>query len=383
MDYGVVVFSNISVVRDYFAHWDIPLVNLDTSASSGGTTKLVNFETGEVVMQPRFTQAEIGAALAGYAAQLAKYPGIAIRYDLPYPVPEDLLMNFGDFLEKYNITAVSDIAYLYNQGLGNPLAQPTLFAMKYLDMQQVLDLKNGFPVNALNDNQLIYDKAQAELGSSVFLNSYPTQVVRNENGVSVLISTPSGPKLIRASRLLISIPPTLSNLHFLDLEVEEATLFSQFNNSYYWDAIIRNTGIPDGVSVNNNNPAAPLAIPAMPSMYSLGSTPIPGIFSGYYGSAHYMSDDEVRTDMLATIERIREGLGYPAPADGPEIVELNNHAPFMMTVSTDDVQQGFYKQLQALQGQRRTWYTGAAWNRPASADLWRFTEEFILPYLVA
>ena len=39
-------------------------------------------------------------ALAAYAAQLARYPYLDAGFDLPYPVPSDLLLPFGDFVKK-------------------------------------------------------------------------------------------------------------------------------------------------------------------------------------------------------------------------------------------------------------------------------------------
>ena len=123
-DYGVQVFSNISVITNFFAHFNIPLAPVE--ASSGGVTKYVNFDTGAEVPTSDLIGGNITAAWIEYASQQAKYPTIFPEWDLPYPVPEDLLMPFGDFLRKYDLKAMAYQAFQYDQGAGNILAQPTL-----------------------------------------------------------------------------------------------------------------------------------------------------------------------------------------------------------------------------------------------------------------
>lgn len=96
-----------------------------------------------------------------------------------------------------------------------------------------------------------------------------------------------------------------------------------------------------------------------------------------------MTDDEVKADILATLAQVRSGLGYPAPAEPPEFVGFNLHAPFNMEVSKEAYKNGFYKRLNALQGKKNTWWTGAAWLCQASTSLWDFNERKIVPGVLA
>jgi hypothetical protein len=380
-DYGVQVFSNISVLYNFFSHFNIPLVPLETS--TGGIAKYVNFDTGAEVPTSDLIGGNITAAWLKYASQQAKYSSIYQEWDLPSPVPEDLLIPFGDFLRKYDLKAMAYQAYQYDQGAGNILAQPTLYMMKYQDRVQMHDfLEGGFVRNNLSDNQELYNRAQAELEPNVFLSSNVESIVRKEDSVEVCASTPSGKKYIKASKLLISIPPKLSNLGFLDLDSDDQSLLGQFNNSYYWDAMLQNTGIPDDVSVSNVNPDAAFNLPAMPGTIGISPTPVRGLHAAYYNSPHYMSDEEVQAEMLATVDRVRSSLGYPAPKDKPSFAGFHNHSPFVLTVSTDAIKEGFYKKLLALQGKSSTWWTGATWMNQATATTWRYTEEHVLPGLV-
>lgn len=379
-DYGVQIFSNLSVVHNFFSHFEIPLVRLPPP--SGGNTTMINFETGEVVAPSQLYMGNLTAALLGYAEQEAKYSSIFEDWNLPSPVPEDLLMPFGDFLKKHSLEAFAYIAFIYDQGTANILAQPTLYVMKYQDQVQIRDLLTGsFVVNALQNNQLLYDRAAAELGEKLYLGSQPTQVTRHHNHVEIEVSTPEGTRHIRARKLLVTIPPK-STSQFLDFDENESTMFRQFNNSYYWNAILKHTGIPVGTTLPNVNPAASLNIPAMPAPYTFLASPVPGLHATYYSSPHNMSDAEVADDILATLARVREGAGFPEPDQNPEIVALHKWSPFEITVSMDAIRDGFYNDLMALQGKKNTWYTGATWMNQATSTLWRYTEDKILPHLV-
>jgi hypothetical protein len=256
--------------------------------------------------------------------------------------------------------------------------------MKYLPQTTVTNILTGsFLTTVHHNNHELYDKALVKLGSSALVSSNVTSVVRNSGSVEVTVSTPSGTKLIQASQLLIAIQPKLESLGFLDLDVEEQYLFGQFNNSYYWDALVRNPGMPPGVCVNNANPAAALALPEMPGMYVICATILPDIYSVYYTSPYALSEDYVKNDILTTTAKLVKAFGFPPVNGTPEFVGFNDHRPFELTVSTDDIAGGFYDRLNALQGERNTWYTGATWQAHDSSLIWNWTEYTLLPRLLA
>lgn len=342
---------------------------------------MMNFETGELVSPADLYMGNVTEALLGYAAQQAKYASIFDSFELPDPVPEDLLMPFGDWLKKHGLEAFAYIAFIYDQGLANILAQPTLYVMKYQDRVQIQDLLlSSFVANGLQNNQLLYDRAEAELGHNVHVGSRAEKITRHANHVEVKIVTPDSTKYITASKLLITVPPKLTP-EFLDVDENEAGLFSHFNSSFYWNGILKHTGIPDGVTMPNVNPRATMNLPAMPGLYTFLATPVPGLHSIYYSSPHNMSTEDVAADILATLARVRQGAGYPAPKHEPEFVALHKWSPFETTVSTDAIRAGFYKELLTLQGQKNTWWTGATWLNQATSTLWRYTEEEVLPHL--
>lgn len=283
-------------------------------------------------------------------------------------------------MAKYNLEALVGTVYVFFQGVGNLLAQPTLYIMRYFDQRISTETATGgFLTNPQSNNQLLFDKALRELrssaGSTVLLNSNVTQVKRKAHKVHVEVNTPGGCKRITASKLLIAIPPKLSNLPFMDLSSSDSNLFGKFNNSYYYAAIMSNTGIPaDVLRLTNVDPEAPLSVPAQPAMFVLEALG-KGLYGAYYGSTTPLTEEAVKAEILTQVKR----LGY---SNQPEILAYSDHSPFLLTASTDDIKDGFYEKLLELQGKQNTWWTGAAWNKPATADLWKYTEEQVLPKLM-
>lgn len=163
VDYGVVVFENTSTVTSYFSRFDIPLTSGTGSFATNTTSIYVDFRTGELV--PRYAPEDPTAAFTAYAAELAKYPFLnEPGWNLPVPVPEDLLMPFGDFVSKYGLGAAVQIINQYAQGFGDILTMPTLYLLKYFNRPVLAGAQTAFLTTARRDNSELYEKARAELG---------------------------------------------------------------------------------------------------------------------------------------------------------------------------------------------------------------------------
>jgi hypothetical protein len=164
-DYGVISFDNSSIVRNYFAHFDIPLGSAYTSSKI--ISEYANFKTGEYSSNFSLSSPEaLATALLAYQAQLAKYPYLSNGFDLPSQIPEDFLLTWGAFVEKYQLDNLAFESFLILEGVGNILAQPALYMMKYLDANTVNNiLTGGFVTSENHDNQELYNKALIELGS--------------------------------------------------------------------------------------------------------------------------------------------------------------------------------------------------------------------------
>lgn len=377
IDYGVVVFHDLDIVHNYFNRFNIPLVK---AVSPPSMTEYIDFEAGLLVAN--YTP-PTPTSLATYDAQLAKYPYVEGGFDLQYPVPADLLLPFGDFVKKYVLEDMVPFIFLYAQGLGDLLSQPTLYVFKIFGSDVIKVITTGFLTTARHDNHELYDKALDELGADALVSSHVLAVDRPSDGpgVKVLVSTPSGIKLIKASKLLITIPPKLQNLKPFEVDSTERNLFGQFGNSAYYTGLLTNTGLPDNTTYSNTGSNTPYNLAHLPGLYTISSTGFPGLFDIKYGSVDAIPIAQVKADILATVARLKNAR-LPA-TDQAQFVAFNSHTPFELTVPTKAIAGGFYKSLYALQGRRSTWWTGAAFHTHDSSLLWNFTETHVLPGLVA
>lgn len=379
IDYGVIVFHNMTVVRNYFNRLNIPFEISPIGSPENNT--YVNLNEGEVIAN--FVPSNPINALAAYGAQVARYPGLNAGFYLPDPVPDDLVMPFGEFVQKYNLGDAVQVIADYAEGHGDVLKQMTLNIFMVHGLQSLQSMQTGFLVTANHDDYQIYANALQVLGTDkVLLNSKVAKTNRSfADHVEVTVQTPSGSKVIKARKLLISIPPKLHNLVGFDLDGTENSLFSQFNNTAYYTGLIRNTGLPENMTYTNVDVTAPYSLPDLPGLYAISATAVPGLLDVKYGSQTALPNDAVKADIINTIIRLRESLGIQTN-DEPEFAAYDSHTPFRLTVSPEAVTGGFYNQLNSLQGHLHTFWTGAAFDAHDSSLLWNFTET-LLPQIIA
>ena len=387
IDIGVVEFHNLAFVRNYFGRFNIAL-DLVNFATPGVSTEYVDFQTGKIVKgyaPPNATTS--GAALQAYAAQLAKYPYLDQSLgNLPHPVPADLLLSFGDFIKKYSLQGAIEFFSGYGQGFGDILKLTTLYTIKYFSPGLLQSLQIGFLTTTLHDNSLLYEKAQAELGPNALLSSHVVAMDRsNPSYAKVLVQTPSGRKLIRAKKIVSTIPPILSNLAGFDLDPTELPLFKQFRYHSYYVGILNHSGIPDNLSFVNVGTNTIYNLPILPAAYDISPTGAPGLhlFQAAANTGQVLTNQQVEADVIASIDRMRD-VGTLAESNEPTpgYAIFSSHTPYEVYVSKSAIAGGFYNQLFALQGKRNTFWSGAALVTHDSTNTWQYTETLI-PEIVA
>lgn len=377
IDYGVQTFWNTTTTWEYFKLLDI---SVETYSVASLTNAFFDFATAEqLTVQTNYN-------FTGYEKQLDKYPYLLYSWDLPYPIPEDLILTFAEFISKYNLRSLAYTIYFYSQGLTNILQQLTINIFKMFDSTLISGLSGGDIVTSSHNNGEIFKKASAILGSSnVLLSSTIVAAKRpaNGSGIFLVAKTPSGNKLIKVSSLLISIPPLLDNMDSFDLDEKEELLFSQWEYSSYYTMLVNQTGLPSGYRfMNGNSSSATYNIPELPAPYQVTETSIPGLWYVWYGSPYPLTQGEVEVDVRAVIMRLQEAIvTNSSSCSSPEFVEFRSHTPFKLGVSVKSLENGFYKELNSLQGYRNTWYTGAAFVSQASGILWNYTHS-LLPDII-
>jgi len=378
IDYGVEVYDSLPAAIAFFQRFKIAMI---PEGSVPFAQYSVDLNTGVNVTAtaPSYIQ-----ALETYAGIVQKYAYLAVGYgEIPYPVPVELTEPFGQFIQTYGLQALVPIIWTFAFGVGDLTATTTLDILQLFGPVQLNDLISGtFLVPETHDNSVLYQEAAALLGSDVLYNSVVIDSDRRNGGpVTLVVETPTGCKLIKAKKLLVTIPTTLSNMGPFGLDWQETAVFSQWRTQNSYVAVISNTGLPDDIDVTNVDITQLYGLPKAPFVHEYSFSGDPGHFT-----VTVLGDDTLSADSAKNL--ILEGLANMHKAGTinvtahPEFDAFAPHVPLQLHVTAESIKNGFYKQLYALQGHRNTFYTGAGWAGDYSSVLWQFTEG-ILPAIVA
>lgn len=379
VDFGVQAWIDNPTLRNFTSRFNIPLV---TAVQPPFGTDYIDFKTGKPI--PGFappSQADVATALGTYFGILSQWPYLAGGYNLPDPVPSDLLLPFGDFVKQYGIQAAVPTIWTFAQSVGDLLATPTLYVAQTFGIIQLNALfNNGFVVPANHVNSEIYLKAAGLLGADVLYNTVATDVARHDTGYhQITVKTPTGKKLIKAKKILVTIPPTEENLKPFSLDHNEGQAFLNWQTVTYYTGIIRG-GIPDNLNVINTQAGTTLNIPQTPFVQAFSFSGIPGLHTFHTVSLKKQKDSDVQAEILGSLTTMSAAGTYPAST--PSIEALVNHSPMLLQVSADKIKKGFYANMNALQGVHGTYYTGSAWSGDYTSVLWAFTDA-LLPGIAA
>ena len=385
VDYGVVVFHNLPVVTSFFARFDVPLITLP---AGGGSNAYYDYRTGrQVAGYAPPSPAELGQAITTYYEYLltlkATYYDLDSGFDLPLPVPPDLLLPFGDFVTKYSLQALVPTIFMFGEGLGNLLQMPTVYVLKNFSAQVVSSILAGQFLASPTGNSQVYEKATQFLGDDVLFNSTLQRVERHHDGVTIYADTLEGPRVIRCKKLVVTCPPTLQNLQAFDLDSHESSTLSRFRSNFYWTSLVTLENFPAGIEIDNRGANTLYNLPPLPAVYAVSPTQIPGLYDVKYGSPTYVSDAEVRERIIADVHRLNDPQTFPKPPRLTAFKTFSAHNPFELHVTSNEIAGGFYTALESLQGRNHTFYNGAAFHTHDSSLLWQFTNDHVLPLILA
>ncbi|PLN86731.1 hypothetical protein BDW42DRAFT_189991 [Aspergillus taichungensis] len=398
VDVGVHRYSNISIVRDYFRELGLDWETGDESEDGGGGGRfgnagsIIDLRTGENLDSSSTLDVddddEAQSARNRYLALLRRYePYLDMGFRLPHPVPEELLRPMSDFIARHRLEAMVDPINEFNQDMGNWQQMPALYSLKYANRDA---LTAGMTQPRGRNNSAIYDAARKQLGGDVLLQSRVKSVSRDGRGdVRMVVARTTSPRElrkpavveqeeelvhVRARRILITAPPTLPILSpFLDLDEREEALFAQWQWTGLWPASVRIQGV-DASIMNKRADAryGALELPAICVITQRG--PPDTVVVHYVSDEPMLREEDVRHGIVTELRQLRKA-GFDVSE--PEIITLADHSPYELRVSPRAIADGFYSHLNALQGYRKTFWTGAALQTHDSAQIWRFTEALI------
>ncbi|KLU88222.1 hypothetical protein MAPG_07209 [Magnaporthiopsis poae ATCC 64411] len=392
IDYGVLAYLDLPGVKQFFARFQIPTIAVTGSPFQN---KYIDLKTGKPVPNyPAFSENATREALTTYATVAVQYSkyffpsylGLVELQNSGKPVPEDLTMPFGQFVAKYKIEAALPTIWTFASGLGDVLATPTVFVFQNFNGVHLQQISTGQMFRTAN-NSALFAGVTAYLGDeSLMFGSRVAAADRGASGVKLLVKSRCGKDvLVKAKRLLVTIPPTKDNMYPLDADAAENAVFAKWAYSDLQVGIITGSGLPDGISITNVDPSgdnSTLHLPKGTFVDPIASTGVPGIFRtmvvGPAGMGIQAAKDLVRKSVSA--------MGAAGTFPNLNRIDFPNwtdHGASQLRVSGADLAAGFFSKLYALQGQKSTWFTGAAWTADYTSILWVFTEQAILPGLLA
>ncbi|KAF2625227.1 hypothetical protein BU25DRAFT_432893 [Macroventuria anomochaeta] len=321
IDMGVKLYHEESIVYEWFTRFN-PTIEINVSVTGGAAAQNVDFRTGQIL--------------------------------------DGLPAANQTFVQKYDTADAVQFIFGISPAFDDILELPTLHRFRPLSLG-LLAITNNFQTSSataelLTANSLLLSKVLA------------TERVSDSGSVKVLVDTPKGRNLIIAKKLFMTVPPTPAAL-------TEAV--------GYYTSVIRNAG-PVNITLQNLAPDQPYALPPVPATNNVNPTFVnPSLSLVYCGTkvGQILNDDQAKAAIIADLKRYQAANGME-PTES-EFVAFSNNSPYNMLVGSEATKAGCYKYLYALQGKRNTFWSGAMWRAHDSSGSWAFTNNSVLPALVA
>ncbi|KAK3905695.1 hypothetical protein C8A05DRAFT_30446 [Staphylotrichum tortipilum] len=400
---GKEINVGVQAWMEYKDAFDFPKrMNVSTSGSMQFTPNVaqyVDFKTGKTI--PDYVAPGPDAlypALARYLAVLEQYEDMMLPGLLNFPeakdIPEDLIMPFGQFVDKYDLAAaVPQIWDSTGQGLGDTMNMPTLFVMQASGVPMVKALL-GMAAAAMPASGKLYELFEAVaafLGSDVLYSSTVVSATRKANPAKGIFLTVTGANgkatCIEAKRLLIAVEPTAENMAPFELDTEEAAVLGKFRFPTVYAGILRHPALQtlNAYTGRSTEPGSfnytvfPVA-PQVGRIDYLGGTEDLFQFTAVGGYDDTSASMQAR--LGESIDAMIAAGTLPATEGGKVSFSMfANHGHMHAHVSADELRAGFVTKLNALQGRSNTWYTGAAVSGGFSTVVWEYNK-VLLPKLV-
>jgi hypothetical protein len=346
------------------------------------------------------------AAMQRYLDVLLKYEDMVLPgfFNFPDPakakIPEDLLMPFHQFVEKYDLAdAVPMIWDATAQGLGDTMNVPSIWVMQASGapfVRAMLGLVSSVvpPSGRLYD---LYENVGKFLGGDVLYSSTVVSATRYDernakNGVSLRVKGVGKVKgadkvtCINAKRLLIAMEPTPENMAPFALDKDEAGVLGKFKYATVYAGVIQHPSLQPLNAYTARSPESynhtvfPVA-PLIAHLDHIGGTV--DLFQFTAVGTQHDTPESMKSLLAKSINTLIKGGTLPAAAADASIhySAFANHGKMHAHVTADELRAGFMQRLNGLQGRRHTFYTGAAFSAGFSTVLWEYNT-VLLPKLV-
>ncbi|GAM42415.1 hypothetical protein TCE0_044f16374 [Talaromyces pinophilus] len=393
-DFGVEAFLDLGNATGFFERFGIETAPLSQTAV---TTDYIDFITGEPVNLTTPSWPDQLAAFEKFLSVVEPWtdylqPGYW-NFPEPADIPEDFLIPYGDFITKYGLEAAVPLIYeTTGLGLGNMTQATTMFELQafgtYMAQSLVGQLNSSHP--ASGGNQALYNAIEKDLGGDVLYNSTVLSSLRTDWGVFLTVQNHVTGQitLVTARQLLLAIEPTPDNVAPFNLDSEEERVLSKFTFTREYTAIVNNSAFVPPMSYSNMAAgAAPdnyLVLPNAPFVNEISYMGGDNLFHVIIVGDDSTTEDDAKALLQQNFETLLQAGRLNETYSGQEIeyVSFSVHGAMHARVSVDDVSAGFFQDLNNLQGQRSTWWTGGAFSCNFQTTLWEF-DETLFPKILA
>jgi hypothetical protein len=389
---------------EYKDAFDFPKrMNVSTSGSMSftpNTAQYIDYKTGKPVPDYKAPEAaDMYAALQRYLDVIEKYEDMVLPgfFNFPEPasIPEDLLMPFGEFVEKYDLAAaVPQIWDSTAQGLGDTMNVPTIWVVQASGIPMVRALL-GTGAAAVPESGRLYDLFESVanfLGDDVLYSSTVVSSKRYNNrnpqkDISLQVKGADGKTTcIEAKRLLLAMEPTPENLAPFDLDANEKDILGRFQFPTVYAGILHHPSLQNlNAYTDRSSEPASYNYTAFPVAPQVGRIDYLGGTENLFQFTAVGTSDDTAESMQALIAKSIDTMvaaGTLPAAEGSVSYDIfANHGHMHAHVSADELRAGFMQKLYSLQGLRNTYYTGAAFSAGFTTVLWEYNK-VLLPKLV-
>lgn len=258
-----------------------------------------------------------------------------------------------------------------------------------------LDVLAGSLFQPVGSNSLLYERAEALLGSDVLLSSTVQDARETADGVELLVRQGAKEYLVQARRVLYAAPPSLSNLAPFALDKKEKAVFSQWTEDGEYVGVAEIPCIPHNLSGTYAHEVLVLLLLTLFQVTFLPSTAAPSnylqvkdwpyslqldatgpadshLFRVVLGANYTLTSDAFQTLVAQNVQRMGEAgtIGQCRPT----FKAVSRHSRPLWKQSREQIEGGFVQALYGLQGHRKRWYVGYAWGAPYSSTVWGFVD---------
>ena len=273
------------------------------------------------------------------------------------PNLKDLMLPFSEFCKINGVEEVQRIwiAPFTSFGYGYFDEIPASLVMKYLDVTTALEFVNMRLWTWQEGTQEIYERANKKLQHPALLEHEVVKVERPEGKVLVTVKTKDGKQKVEEFDKLIVTTPLDYFKDYADATEEEKELFSKIIHEKYCNYIAEfepgKSPVISGYMVENMVPERLGHAMVYYNRWQYLEKDCPATV---YALRNHTGDEDVPFDVvMKTMDEDMAKVGFP-------IMRKNfaQEVYYCPHVSCKDFQDGWYDKLEALQGNKNTYYAG-------------------------